>query len=74
MFRVDDKQTRRVGSGTPRRSGFPSTGRFTTLAEHGFNQEDARGIATTAAVFGMSNRLANVTGMRPNNEFYAMGR
>jgi alkylhydroperoxidase family enzyme len=31
-------------------------------------------IAAIAAFFGMSNRLANVTSMRPNDEFYAMGR
>ena len=44
------------------------------LAEHGFGEEDAWDIAAIAAFFGMSNRLANVTSMRPNDEFYAMGR
>jgi hypothetical protein len=27
-----------------------------------------------AAFFGLSNRMANMTGMRPNDEFYLMGR
>jgi 4-carboxymuconolactone decarboxylase len=45
-----------------------------TLAQHGFDQEDAWDIAAIAAFFGMSNRLANVTSIRPNDEFYTMGR
>jgi uncharacterized peroxidase-related enzyme len=44
------------------------------LREHGFDDEDAWDIAAITAFFGMSNRLANVTGMRPNAEFYLMGR
>ncbi|MBN8942450.1 MAG: peroxidase-related enzyme [Rhizobiales bacterium] len=44
------------------------------LREHGFTDEDIWDIAAIAAFFGMSNRLANVTSMRPNDEFYAMGR
>lgn len=45
-----------------------------TLAQHSFDKEDAWDIAAIAAFFGMSNRLANVTNMRPNDEFYTMGR
>ena len=45
-----------------------------TLKTHGFDEEDAWDIAAIAAFFGMSNRLANVTSMRPNREFYSMGR
>lgn len=45
-----------------------------TLKTHGFDEEDAWDIAAIAAFFGLSNRLANVTSMRPNREFYAMGR
>ena len=41
---------------------------------HGFNQEDVWDMAAIAAFFAMSNRLANVTGMRPNDEFYKLGR
>lgn len=47
---------------------------FQRLAHHGFTEEEAWDIAAIAAFFGMSNRLANVTSMRPNDEFYAMGR
>ncbi|MDX3970191.1 MAG: peroxidase-related enzyme [Bradyrhizobium sp.] len=44
------------------------------LKGHGFTEEDVWDIAAIAAFFGMSNRLANVTSMRPNDEFFAMGR
>lgn len=47
---------------------------FQTLQLHGFDNEDAWDIAAIAAFFGLSNRMANATGMRPNREFYAMGR
>ena len=45
-----------------------------TLKTHGFDEEDAWDIAAIAAFFSLSNRLANVTSMRPNREFYTMGR
>src|SRR5215470_4777257 len=44
------------------------------LREHGFSDEDAWDIAAIAAFFAMSNRLANMSSMRPNDEFYLMGR
>ena len=44
------------------------------LREAGFDDEAIWDIAAIAAFFGMSNRLANVTNLRPNDEFYAMGR
>ena len=47
---------------------------FAALREHGFDAEDAWDIAAITAFFGMSNRLANATGMKPNEEFYLMGR
>lgn len=47
---------------------------YAALAAHGFDEDDAWDIAAIAAFFGMSNRLANATGMRPNDEFYLMGR
>lgn len=47
---------------------------FASLREHGFDEEDAWDIAAITAFFGMSNRLANATGMKPNDEFYLMGR
>jgi len=47
---------------------------FKALAEHGFSQEDTWDIMAIAAFFAMSNRLANTTGLRPNDEFYKLGR
>jgi uncharacterized peroxidase-related enzyme len=47
---------------------------FAALREHGYDEEDAWDIAAITAFFGMSNRLANATGMKPNDEFYLMGR
>ena len=47
---------------------------FRALHAHGFTDEDAWDIAAITAFFGMSNRLANATGMKPNDEFYLMGR
>jgi uncharacterized peroxidase-related enzyme len=44
------------------------------LRAHGFTQDDAWDIAAIAAFFALSNRLANVTSMRPNDEFYLLGR
>lgn len=44
------------------------------LEAHGFNKEDVWDIMSIAAFFGMSNRLANVAKMRPNAEFYNLGR
>ena len=47
---------------------------YEALAGHGFSAEDAWDIAAIAAMYAMSNRLANAFGIRPNDEFYAMGR
>lgn len=47
---------------------------FRELHAHGFTDEDAWDIASIAAFFAMSNRLANAVGMMPNPEFYLMGR
>ena len=44
------------------------------LKPHGFDDEDAWDIAAITAFFGLSNRMANLTGMRPNDEFFLMGR
>jgi len=49
-------------------------GDFEKLGAHGFTDEDAWDIGAIAAFFAMSNRLANMTSMRPNDEFYLMGR
>jgi uncharacterized peroxidase-related enzyme len=47
---------------------------FTDLASHGFGNDDIWDIAAISAFFALSNRIANVTAMRPNDEFYMMGR
>ena len=47
---------------------------FELLRGHGFSDEDIWDIAGVTALFGMSNRLANVISMRPNDQFYMMGR
>src|SRR4051812_20219414 len=47
---------------------------FAGIAGHGFSDDDIWDIAAIAAFFALSNRMANVTGMRPNDEFYLMGR
>jgi uncharacterized peroxidase-related enzyme len=44
------------------------------LKAHAFTEDDIWDIAAIAAFFAMSNRLANVASMRPNDEFYSMGR
>ena len=47
---------------------------FAALAAHGFSADDAWDIAAITGLFGLSNRIANVSSMRPNDEFYLMGR
>jgi uncharacterized peroxidase-related enzyme len=47
---------------------------FIHIASHGFTDDDIWDIAAISAFFALSNRMANVTAMRPNDEFYMMGR
>ncbi len=47
---------------------------FEALKAHGFDDEDAWDITAITAFFGLSNRMANVTSMMPNPEFYLLGR
>ena len=47
---------------------------FEVLHAHGFSDDDIWDIGAIAAFFALSNRMANLTSMRPNAEFYAMGR
>lgn len=47
---------------------------YQRLAEHNFSESDIWDITGITAFFGMSNRIANVISMRPNDEFYSMGR
>ena len=47
---------------------------FDALKTHGFSEDDIWDMMAITAFFGMSNRIANVSSMRPNSEFYALGR
>ena len=47
---------------------------FAALRANGFSDEDAWDIGAITAFFGLSNRMANLSAMRPNDEFYLMGR
>lgn len=47
---------------------------FATLKRHGFDEDDIWDITGIVSFFGLSNRMANVTSMRPNDEFYSLGR
>ena len=47
---------------------------FETLRGHGFTDEDIWDIAGISAFFGLSNRMANFLSLRPNDEFYTLGR
>ncbi|HYS13179.1 MAG TPA: peroxidase-related enzyme [Burkholderiaceae bacterium] len=47
---------------------------YASLREHGWSEADAWDIGAIAAFFAMSNRLANMASIRPNDEFYLLGR
>ncbi len=47
---------------------------FPPLRELGFSDEDIWDIGAIAALFALSNRMANLINMRPNDEFYLLGR
>jgi uncharacterized peroxidase-related enzyme len=47
---------------------------FSALRAAGFSDEDIWDIGAVAAFFALSNRMANLTAMRPNDEFYLLGR
>lgn len=47
---------------------------FATLRRQGFTDDEIWDIAAIAGFFGLSNRLANVASIRPNDEFYLLGR
>ena len=47
---------------------------FDALHAHGLNDEDVWDIGAITAFFGLSNRIANMSGMLPNPEFYLLGR
>ncbi len=44
------------------------------LREHGFSEEEIWDIGSLTALFNLSNRMAHFADMRPNAEFYDLGR
>jgi uncharacterized peroxidase-related enzyme len=56
------------------RSGEIDDADFEALRAHGFSDEDVWDIGAITAFFALSNRMANLISMRPNDEFYLMGR
>jgi len=55
-------------------SGTIEDADFEALRLHGFSDEDVWDIGAIAAFFALSNRMANMISMRPNEEFYLLGR
>jgi uncharacterized peroxidase-related enzyme len=47
---------------------------FEALRAHGFSDDDIWDIGAITALFGLSNRMANLLSLRPNDEFYLLGR
>jgi uncharacterized peroxidase-related enzyme len=47
---------------------------YELLREYGFTDDDIWDIGAIAAFFALTNRMANLISMRPNDEFYSMGR
>ena len=47
---------------------------YVALRAHGFDDDDIWDIGNIAAFFCLSNRMANLIGLRPNDEFYLLGR
>ncbi len=55
-------------------SGEVGESDFADLREHGFSDDDIWDIGAITAFFGLSNRMANLTSMRPNDQFFLLGR
>ena len=47
---------------------------YAKVRSHGFSDEDIWDIGAIAAFFALSNRMANLIDMRPNDEFHLLGR
>lgn len=47
---------------------------FERLREHGFSEEEIWDIGSVTSLFNLSNRMAHFADMRPNEEFYTLGR
>ena len=47
---------------------------FAVMQQHGFSEDDIWDVGAIASFFALSNRMANLSSMRPNDDFYSMGR
>jgi len=47
---------------------------FATLRAQGLTEDEIWDVGAIAALFALSNRMANLMALRPNEEFYTMGR
>ena len=47
---------------------------FEKMRKHGFSDDEIWDTGAISAFFALSNRMANLTSMRPNDEFYLLGR
>ena len=68
------RDARLRGQGDERIARWSATPTSRRCASTASRDDDAWDIAGIAALFGLSNRIANVSSMRPNDEFYLMGR
>lgn len=73
---ITERQRAMLGFATrvSREAEAVSDADIAALEAHGFSREDIWDIGAIAAFFAMSNRLANLMSLRPNEEFYLMGR
>lgn len=55
-------------------SGEVGDADLAVLRGHGFSDDDIWDIGAIAAFFALSNRMANLSSMRPNDEFFLLGR
>ena len=55
-------------------SGALSDEDIAKVRAQGFSMEDVWDIGAITAFFALSNRMANLTSMRPNDEFFSMAR
>jgi uncharacterized peroxidase-related enzyme len=57
-----------------RQAGEVGDADFAAMRAAGFSDEETWDVGAIAAFFALSNRMANLTDMRPNDEFYLLGR
>ena len=58
----------------PERSSEVGDDDYAALRAHGFTDDDIWDVGNISAFFCLSNRMANLIGLRPNDEFYLLGR